>query len=140
MDVYFQKKFNGSRVFDLSYFSFTSLTNVSAFSGACNIQTVMQKQASFLTYLNTHTHTHTQHTKLQTIKLQLFLLWGFFGASVERTHLQCRRHEFDLQVGKILWRRKWQAKPIFQPGKCHGRRSLGLPKSETQLSVKQQNL
>ena len=31
---------------------------------------------------------------------------------------------FDLWVGKIPWRRKWQPTPFFLPGKSHGRRSL----------------
>ena len=29
-----------------------------------------------------------------------------------------------LWSGKIPWRRKWQATPIFLPGKSHGQRSL----------------
>ena len=37
---------------------------------------------------------------------------------------QCRRCGFDLWVGKISWRRKWQATPVFLPGKFHGQRSL----------------
>ena len=31
---------------------------------------------------------------------------------------------FDLWVGKIPWRRKWQPTPVFLPGKTHGQRSL----------------
>ena len=31
---------------------------------------------------------------------------------------------FNPRVGKTSWRRKWQATPVFLPGKCHGRRSL----------------
>ena len=31
---------------------------------------------------------------------------------------------FDPQVGKILWRRKWQPTPVLLPGKSHGWRSL----------------
>ena len=31
---------------------------------------------------------------------------------------------FDLWVGKIPWRRKWQPTPVFWPGKSHGQRSL----------------
>ena len=30
---------------------------------------------------------------------------------------------FDLWVGKIPWRRKWQPTPLFWPGKSHGQRS-----------------
>ena len=40
---------------------------------------------------------------------------------------QCRRvrrYSFDLWVGKILWRRKWQPTTVFLPGKFHGERSL----------------
>ena len=40
---------------------------------------------------------------------------------------QCRRlkrHGFDLWVGKIPWRRKWQLTSVFLPGKFHGHRSL----------------
>ena len=32
-----------------------------------------------------------------------------------RIHLQCRRPRFDLWVGKIPWRRKWQPTPAFLP-------------------------
>ena len=37
---------------------------------------------------------------------------------------QCKRQGFDLWVGKIPWRRKWQHNPAFLPGKSHGQRSL----------------
>ena len=30
----------------------------------------------------------------------------------------------DSSVGKISWRRKWQATPLFLPGESHGQRSL----------------
>ena len=56
-------------------------------------------------------------------------LQGFPGGSVSegRIHLQCRkcrRHGFNLWVGKTPWRRKWQPAPIFLPGESHGQRSL----------------
>ena len=41
-----------------------------------------------------------------------------------RTHLQCRRPEFDPWVGKILWRRAWQPTPVFLLGESHGQRCL----------------
>ena len=31
---------------------------------------------------------------------------------------------FDLWVGKIPWRKKWQPTPVFLPGEPHGQRSL----------------
>ena len=37
---------------------------------------------------------------------------------------QRRRHKFDPWVEPILWRRKWQATPVFLPGKSHEQRSL----------------
>ena len=40
---------------------------------------------------------------------------------------QCMRHRrlvFNLWVGNIPWRRKWQPTPVFLPGKFHGQRSL----------------
>ena len=35
-----------------------------------------------------------------------------------------KRQGFDLWVGKILWRKKWQPTPVFWSGKAHGQRSL----------------
>ena len=50
----------------------------------------------------------------------------------QRICLHCKRPGFDLWVGKILWRRKWQPIPVFLPGKSHGQRSLaGSQKSDT---------
>ena len=62
-------------------------------------------------------------TFLQETWLLLVLIWyfkGFPGGRVVRIHLQCRRykrHRFDLWLGKIPWRKKWQATPVFLPGK-----------------------
>jgi hypothetical protein len=35
-----------------------------------------------------------------------------------------KRSDFDPWVGKIPWRRKWQATLVFLPGEFYGRRSL----------------
>ena len=35
-----------------------------------------------------------------------------------------KRCEFDPQLGKIPWRRKWQPTPVFLPGESHGQKSL----------------
>ena len=35
-----------------------------------------------------------------------------------------KRHGFDLWVGKISWKRKWQPAPVILPGKFHGQKSL----------------
>ena len=42
----------------------------------------------------------------------------------ERACLQRGRPGFDLWVGKMPWRRKWQPTPVFLPGEFHGWRSL----------------
>ena len=53
---------------------------------------------------------------------------------------QCKRHRFNLWVGKIPWRRNWQPTPVSLPGKPRGQRSLvgfslvGIRKSRTLLS------
>ena len=49
------------------------------------------------------------------------------GASSKEPACQFRRHKrprFNLWVGKIPWRRKWQPTPVFSPGESHGWRSL----------------
>ena len=38
--------------------------------------------------------------------------------------LQCGRPGFDIWVGKIPWRRKWQPTPVFLTGESPGQRSL----------------
>ena len=57
------------------------------------------------------------------------------GASGKEPACQCRRHKrcrFDPWVGKIPWRRAWQATPVFLPGKSPwakgpgGLHSIGL--------------
>ena len=61
---------------------------------------------------------------------------------------QCRRHRrcrFNPWVGKIPWSRKWQATPVFLPGKFHGQRSpVGYSpygcKEWTQLSTNAQGM
>ena len=45
-------------------------------------------------------------------------------AMVKNPPAQSRRFRFDLWVGKIPWRKKWQQTPVFLPGKSQGQRSL----------------
>ena len=53
---------------------------------------------------------------------------GFLdGASGKKSAWQYRkrrRRGFDIRVGKIPWRRKYQPTPVFLPGKSHGQRSM----------------
>ena len=49
------------------------------------------------------------------------------GVSGKEPVCQCRRHKrhgFDTWVGKIPWRRAWQATPIFLPRESHGQGTL----------------
>ena len=49
------------------------------------------------------------------------------GTNGKEPTCQCQRYKrcgFDPWVGKIPWRRAWQATPVFLPGKSHGQRSL----------------
>ena len=35
---------------------------------------------------------------------------------------RCERHGFSSWVGKMPWRKAWQATPVFLPGESHGQR------------------
>ena len=53
---------------------------------------------------------------------------GFPGSSEVKNQPASARNSsdwFDLWVGKIPWRRKWQPTPVFLPGESLGQRSLG---------------
>ena len=52
--------------------------------------------------------------------IEPFITWNILLISPRR----CRRHMFDLWVGKILWRKKWQPTSVFLPGKSHGQRIM----------------
>ena len=65
---------------------------------------------------------------------QLVLKYSKYSSGKESA-CQCRRHRrfrFNLWVGKISWRRKWQPAPVFLLGKSHwteesvGQQSIGL--------------
>ena len=43
---------------------------------------------------------------------------------VQESTCQFRRHRFNPCIGKMPWRRKWQATPVFLPGKSYGPSSL----------------
>ena len=38
--------------------------------------------------------------------------------------LRMQEIEFDLWIGNVPWKRKWQPTPVFSPGKSHGQRIL----------------
>ena len=43
----------------------------------------------------------------------LLLIWGFPGGSVVKNPPVNAKCGFDLWVGKIPWRKKWQPTPVF---------------------------
>ena len=49
--------------------------------------------------------------------------WDLAAAAACQCKRQ-KRHSFDLWVGMIPWRRKWQPTPVFLPGESHEQRSL----------------
>ena len=49
------------------------------------------------------------------------LSWWLSG---RESACQCRRCRFNLWVGKIPWKRKWQPTPVFLSGEFHGQKSL----------------
>ena len=54
-----------------------------------------------------------------------FKMWGLpRWLSGKESACQCRRHGFNLCVGKIPWSRKQQPFLVFLPGKFHKQRSL----------------
>ena len=78
-----------------------------------------------------------EELKFVTIAHQMFLIalrerfekiyCCFPGGSDKELTCQCRRQKksrFDLWVGKIPWKRKWQSTPVFLPEKSHGHRCL----------------
>ena len=53
-----------------------------------------------------------------------FLTCTFLVAQMVKCLSTMQQTWFDLWVGKIRWRRKWQSTPVLLPGKSHGQRSL----------------
>ena len=74
---------------------------------------------------NTESHVLTlpilSHSHEVCLRHSYGLCWWFSG---KESACQCRTYRFDLWVGKIPWRRKWQPTPVFLPGKPHQQRSL----------------
>ena len=60
---------------------------------------------------------------LGLISFRNFGLPGWLSGKKNST-CQWRRCRFDLWIGKLPWRKKWQPIPVFLPGKSHGQKSL----------------
>ena len=70
------------------------------------------------------TQKHTpRHAKM---KFTETLQWLGFpgGLHGKESACNCWRPGFDPCIGKIPWRREWQATPVFLPGESHGQKSL----------------
>ena len=66
-------------------------------------------------------------------------VWRVEWLNGQESTCQCRRYRFNLWVGRIPWRRKWQPTLVFLPGKSPGQGSLmatvhGVTKSWTWFS------
>jgi len=60
-------------------------------------------------------------------QIYIFGLPRWYTGKKKKSGCQCRKCKrlgFDLWVGKIPWRRKWQLSLVFLPGKFDGQRSL----------------
>ena len=79
--------------------------------------------------------------QLHNLRYSRCLRRGFPGCSAvkKKSTCQCKRFRFDLWIGKILWRRKWQPTPVFLSGKSHEQRSHGVAKVRDDLVTKQQD-
>ena len=75
-----------------------------------------------------------RHSFLETVQIDVTktfsfaseLSEGFLGGS-DGKESACNAEDqagFNLQVGKIPWRRAWQPTPVFLPGEFLGQRSL----------------
>ena len=63
--------------------------------------------------------------KIREVKLsRLFFLWTSLVAQTVVSAYNAGDPGLDPLVRKILWRRKWQPRPVLLPGKSHGRRIL----------------
>ena len=75
-----------------------------------------------------------RHSFLETVQIDVNktfsfaseLSEGFPGGSDGKESASNAENQagFNLQVGKIPWRRAWQPTPVFLPGEFHGQRSL----------------
>ena len=63
------------------------------------------------------------HTYYMVLNIVGLLRW-FSGKEMPVIATRGRRGRYNLWVGKILWRRKWQPTPAFLPGESYGQRSL----------------
>ena len=66
--------------------------------------------------------------QISYLTIGIYFAKGFpGGASGKEPTWQCRtlkRCKFELRVGMIPWRRKWQPTPVLLPGESHEQRSL----------------
>ena len=116
--------------FSLSTFSFIKrLFNSSSLSAIRVVSSAYLRLLMFLPYISIH-------VVMYVIYIHDYWKNHSFEYTHTHTHI-CRRHRFDLWVGKISWRRKWQPAPVFLPQKSHGQRSLAgySPKGRKELDM-----
>ena len=80
---------------------------------------------------NTNSYIKQQYIKVKPQILNTFSTFcelprWLSGKESTCQHRRHKRPEFNLCVGKIPWRRKWQPTLVFLPGKSHRQRSLAV--------------
>ena len=80
--------------------------------------------AEFYQTLNKNRITMTNFLNLNKHGIFWELPWWCSGKESACQCRRCKRQGFDLWVGKITSRRKWQPIPVFLPKNSHGQRSM----------------
>ena len=100
------------------------------FFNHCRLSLLMSDKILALKSPWWHEHRHTNIHTLKVCTASVYSILRFLpilGTRGNASACQCswlKRHGFNLCMGKIPWRRKWQPTPVFLPGKSHGRRTL----------------
>ena len=95
--------------------------------------------AEFYQTLNTNRITMTNFLNLNKHGIFWELPWWCSGKESACQCRRCKRQGFNLWVGNIPWRRKWQPMPVFLPGKSHGQ-PMVWKNVRHNLATKQQKL
>ena len=72
--------------------------------------------------------------RLFSVKVTVGLPWWLCGKEPAPQRRRQKRRGFDLWVGKIPWRRKWQPTPVFLPGESHEHRNISCHINKQEMS------
>ena len=71
-----------------------------------------------------HVYTFTCIHRYKHVYTHMGFPDGTSGKELACQCRRCKRHWFNLWVGKIPWRMPWQPSPVFLPGESCGQRSM----------------